>query len=415
MGKLSEHTGNGTPTKQALLREETTEHIDGLLQQCDVLSSRFDRAIFKYISVYLLGLLFLSESLLILWFLNSSPQLQAQVGSVLLVSGLSVLAVVVVLIFLWLFNVWRLRMPKTLHDLLEQKHIALPNGDATTSYLSFLEHYRDALASPKRYLLSGFPMICFSSLIVYIAVYYFSIEHTPNFVVILGGVGVLLFALDIAGGLFVIGIVMWVMYISGWYVRKLVRTFEFSIQPFHPDQCGGLKGLGNFCFGLGAPLLLFTGFIIGKISLILGTRGLGTVFLAANVGFPPLCHSSHCLCFLAPLAGYPCQNGERRGHGRKQVCCSHRSIACGDPNTARCQSGRGGKGCARKESIGRSTLYSIPNMAFSCSLENLLDCPGSEWKPPARSGYSGVPAVHLNTSLPYTVALASIGGHQDAK
>jgi hypothetical protein len=285
MSTLSEHPGNGAPTKTSLQREETKEQIDGMLQQFDVLSSRFDRFIFKYISVYLLGLFFPSAMLLILLFLSISPQLQAQLGGVLLGGGLSASSVVVILTFIWLFNVWRSRTPKTLRDLLEQQHIAIPNSDATPSYLSFLEHYRNALASPKRYLLSGFPMICFSSLIVYATVHYLSVEHVPDFVAILGGVGTLLYALEVLGGLLVIGIVMWVMYISGWYVRKLVRTFEFSIQPFHPDQCGGLKLLGNFCFGLGSPLFLFSGFGIGFILLILSARGLGAVFLASNVGF----------------------------------------------------------------------------------------------------------------------------------
>ena len=53
------------------------------------------------------------------------------------------------------------------------------------------------------------------------------------------------------------------MYISGRYVRKLLRAFQLSIQPFHPDQCGGLKLLGNFCFGLGSPLLIASGLYIG--------------------------------------------------------------------------------------------------------------------------------------------------------
>ena len=285
MSTLSEHTGNGTPTKQTLLREETIAHIDGLLQWFDVLPSRFDRVIFKYTAVYLPGLFFASEVLLILGFLHSSPQLKAQVGGVLSAGGLSALAVVVVLTFLWLFNAWRSDTPLTLRDLLVHRRIAIPNGDVTTSYLSFLEHYRNALASPKRYLLSGFPIIVFSSLIVYQTVQYLSVGHTPDFVAILGGVGFLLYALEVLGGLFVIGIVMWVMYISGWYVRKLVRTFELSIQPFHPDQFGGLKVLVNFYFGLGSPLLLFSGFGIGFLVLILSARGLGAVFLVSNGGF----------------------------------------------------------------------------------------------------------------------------------
>jgi len=57
-----------------------------------------------------------------------------------------------------------------------------------------------------------------------------------------------------------------------------------------------------------------------------------------------------------------------------------------------------------------STAHALPNMAFSCSLENLLDCPWGEWEPPHRFDYRSVAAVlltcHLNTSIPHTVALA---------
>ena len=288
MSTLGEHTENENPTVTSLKREDTKEQIDGLLQHFDVLPSRFDRFLFKYIYVFLIGLFFPSEFLVILFFLNVSPQLQAQAGGVLLGGILSALTVVVFLLIIWLFNVWRLRTPKTLRDLFEQKHIDIPDSDATTSYLSFLENYSNALGSPKRYFLSGFPMIFFGSLIVYGIVNYLSVEHTTSFVMILGGVGILLYTLEYFGVLYCFGIVLWVMYISGWYVRKLVRTFEFSIQPFHPDQCGGLKMLGNFCFGLVSPLLIFSGFSIGYILLILGTKGLGTAFQASNVGFPLL-------------------------------------------------------------------------------------------------------------------------------
>jgi hypothetical protein len=67
-----------------------------------------------------------------------------------------------------------------------------------------------------------------------------------------------------------IGIVIWTMYISGWYIRKLVRVFKLSIQPFHTDKCGGLKSLGNFCFGLVSPILIGSALTIGYIFAILG-------------------------------------------------------------------------------------------------------------------------------------------------
>ncbi|MCK4454648.1 hypothetical protein KAU51_04900 [Candidatus Parcubacteria bacterium] len=33
-----------------------------------------------------------------------------------------------------------------------------------------------------------------------------------------------------------------------WYIRKLTTKFDLNIQPLHPDNCGGLKPLGDLCF-----------------------------------------------------------------------------------------------------------------------------------------------------------------------
>jgi hypothetical protein len=52
MSTLSKHTGNGNPTATSLQPKDTKEQIDGVLQRFDVLPSRFDRFLFKYIYVY---------------------------------------------------------------------------------------------------------------------------------------------------------------------------------------------------------------------------------------------------------------------------------------------------------------------------------------------------------------------------
>jgi hypothetical protein len=83
----------------------------------------------------------------------------SQVGEALQGAGLIVPPVVVTILVIWRFNVWRVRAPQTLRDLWEKKRIALPDGDADRSYLRFLAHYRATLASPKRYFLSGFLII----------------------------------------------------------------------------------------------------------------------------------------------------------------------------------------------------------------------------------------------------------------
>ena len=261
MSTLSEHTGNGNPTATSLQRVHTKEQIDGVLQHFDVLPTSFDRFLFKYIYVYVLGLFFLAEVLVIRDFLIGN----LQVGEVLVTAvGINVPPVVVTILVFWRFNVWRWRTPQTLRDLIEHKRIALPDGDADASYLRFLAHYRDALASPKRYFLSGFLMIIYGILTTYNIIQNLS-SGLPTNLVTLQVVQNLLWGFLWVGAFYGAGILIWAIYVSGWYVRKLVRTFQLSIEPFHPDECGGLRLLGNFCFGLGSPLLLASGILIGSI------------------------------------------------------------------------------------------------------------------------------------------------------
>jgi hypothetical protein len=283
MSALGEHTGNGNPTEINVQREDTKEQMYGLLQHFDVLPSTLDRFIFKYIYVYLLGLFFLGRLLFLLVLGITS---QFQVGEFLLGIGLDGLAVLFFISVLWRFNIWRSRTPKTLRDLLEKKRIYVPDGDASNIYLRFLENYHDALGSPKRYLLSGFPMILLGIYFAYVIVQLLTDAHLNGFVMILVVATLLLSAFLYLGGLYCIGIVTWVVYISGWYIRKLVRIFELRIQPFHTDQCGGLKVLGNFCFGLASPLLIGSGLTIGYILFYLYIAPeTDVVLLALEVGF----------------------------------------------------------------------------------------------------------------------------------
>jgi hypothetical protein len=282
MSTLSEYTGSGNPPEPSLQLEDSKAQIDGILQHFDVLPSRFDRVIFKYIYVFVIGNYLLSELLFIPYiFLQGISS--SQVGAFLLWSGLGVFPVVVISLVIWRFNVWRWRTPKSLRDLLEKKRIYLSDGDANKTYLRFLEDYRDALASPKRYFLSSFLLILlgifFASVIVHDI---FVVPANVLFVVVVED---LLSALEFLAIFYCIGIVIWTMYVSGWYVRKLLRAFELRIQPFHTDQCGGLKVLGNFCFGLVSPILIGSVFLLGYMFALFIESGIDVVFLALAVGF----------------------------------------------------------------------------------------------------------------------------------
>jgi hypothetical protein len=283
MGTLSEYTGNGNSTESTRQREETKEQLDGVLQQFDVLPSRFDRLLFQYIYVYMFGLLFLAQLLNIISLLGrNSPVEEVLVQGV----GFGVPPTVATILALWRFNVWRSRAPHTLCDLWEHKRIALPDGDADSSYLCWLERSRDALASPKRYFLSGFAMIFICIPFVYQLVQ--ALPSEPTTIQVVGG---FLYMFLFLGGFYCIGIVTWAISLSGWYLRNLMRAFQLSIRPFHPDQCGGLKLLGNFCFGLASPLLLASGLFIGYslFALVQYSPAInGSDYLVLNVYYPLL-------------------------------------------------------------------------------------------------------------------------------
>jgi hypothetical protein len=115
------------------------------------------------------------------------------------------------------------------------------------------------------------------------------VQNPARFGTLLFVVGDLLYIFGVLGGLYCFGIVTWTSYISGWYVRKVVRAFELRIEPFHSDQCGGLKSLGNFCFGLVPPLLFGSGLFIGDMVLdLLNGAGVDATSWALNVGVPLL-------------------------------------------------------------------------------------------------------------------------------
>jgi hypothetical protein len=226
------------------------------------------------------GLLILAQLLYVISLLGrNSPVEEVLLQGV----GFGVPPTVATILAIWRFNVWRWRTPNALRDLWEHKRLALPDGDADRSYLCLLERYRAALASPKRYLLSGFSMIFICIPFVYEFAQALSSE--PPLIESVGG---LLYTFLFLGGFYCIGILVWAMYISGWYVRKLARAFQLSIRPFHPDQSGGLKLLGNFCFGLASPLLLASGLFIGysMFALVEYSPINGSAYLVLNVYYP---------------------------------------------------------------------------------------------------------------------------------
>lgn len=52
------------------------------------------------------------------------------------------------------------------------------------------------------------------------------------------------------------GAAAWVIFVTAQFIREIPRRFRVEVIPGHPDRCGGLRPLGDFCLLMAAPVLI---------------------------------------------------------------------------------------------------------------------------------------------------------------
>jgi hypothetical protein len=55
---------------------------------------------------------------------------------------------------------------------------------------------------------------------------------------------------------YIISIVIWKCFVTGYFVHKFSSIFEVTVQPSHPDKAGGLKPLGDLIFSMALILIV---------------------------------------------------------------------------------------------------------------------------------------------------------------
>ena len=201
-------------------------------------------------------------------------------------------------LILWTFYVWRQLISKTLAYLFYNRHIIDPRdmesgivGPAdhlNISYLDFLEEFSKSFRRPLRYFWIAFLFSIYAFYYLYFllipAIRDIIIKHINDTVFIISFIThLIIIAIINFASIYCLGVISWVLYITGSYIMKLLERFDFNIEPLHPDKCGGLKVLGNFCFGLVSPIFIGSAFFIGYIYVALrdpkGGFDLITVYL----------------------------------------------------------------------------------------------------------------------------------------
>lgn len=73
---------------------------------------------------------------------------------------------------------------------------------------------------------------------------------------------------------YLLGFLIWRVGVIAMHISKLGRNFEIGIQPNHPDQCGGLRPIGNLCLMIALLLLV--------PAIFLSVWGFATTFFNAG-------------------------------------------------------------------------------------------------------------------------------------
>lgn len=283
---------------------------------------KFDRYSFKYWYLYVIGygILLLIVDLILDNYVNrvkptvpilplpgAYPYTRLDVTNGVLLS-----AIVAVILIMLAFNSWANRIRSIFQTLLDKGRISAANKDVdlNNAYLTFLDEYQKNLLSKKRYWLASLPVglavvYILNAIFLKTAFINLNLRFFPAFEkgvwIAKGFIGLILPALLLG---YFIAVATWVMYCTGRHIKKLTATFDLAIQITHPDHCGGLKQLGDFCFTMVLPLLI-GGFILGIDSRPLDIYSQGFHFpdfrVAANIFLVVLAVPLVIVAFFVPL------------------------------------------------------------------------------------------------------------------
>lgn len=221
-------------------------------QSFHVFASRFDESGFIYWYVYVLGsyVLFfipflLQATHLIKLFTPRELAFYSENPWLIIIIGVAVVLVVLS------FNLWRSSIRKTFENLVAKKRIRLKNehGDLDQEYRAFIDEYQADLLSTRRYIAVAISMVVCLILFWVLLIPYVSLSARLSPLLLFVTPGALILG-------YFLGISSWIMIVSGVRLRVLTLKFMLNIELAHPDNCGGLRFLGNFCLGLALPILV---------------------------------------------------------------------------------------------------------------------------------------------------------------
>lgn len=174
----------------------------------------------------------------------------------------------------WAYLRWVSMIPAIFEWFRKPIHRLKPkHGDFDTKYLAYLQEYKKLLQS------KTYSAIASVSVITIVAIFmlmlgFGNLESLQFMLSELWRSALLIFFFVWA---YFLGLGAWPVFVTMQFIKGLSDDFYFEIQPSHPDKCGGLKPLGDFCFAMSLPIIiggLVLGFVgVAGVSLAIGEAG----------------------------------------------------------------------------------------------------------------------------------------------
>jgi hypothetical protein len=187
-----------------------------------------------------------------------------------------------------LFNRWRRALRTLVPRLVVSGRLAAHRSrDTEATYLALQARYQRALLGPRRYLFAAVGLALYMVPVIRLVLSADLLYNTRR----LGIVGVLFDARFTLLGLiwaplllYFLGMGAWIMYATSTQLKRLLENFDVTVQPSHPDHCGGLAPLGEvFIHADSAVAYVVALFAVGvsPLNLFIGTA----LKLVGGVGF----------------------------------------------------------------------------------------------------------------------------------
>ncbi len=165
------------------------------------------------------------------------------------------------------YRAWLEKVAPVFRWVVEEKLKTATAGEEPDSILSFLDDFQHTLFLRRGQRTAV--LIAMGAVLVFNLMA--GIPGQVQFYWLLGGLESRLYAIGLLI-VWVFGFALWGLYaaFAAWpilvtarFLSRLTHEYQIRIQPAHPDNCGGLKPLGDFCFSMALPIVI--GGLIGAI------------------------------------------------------------------------------------------------------------------------------------------------------